>query len=231
MMEKQGTSSSGGLAILGVILAVCVVVAYFLSTIVSNPGPPVEEVVPGGGTVGVDQISEGETTGPAVQEPVTTQGPEPGFPPREGIEAIMAQVRGLAEICDGINAFHASEGRYPETLDVLSGTIGLTLPDNPFMQGMPVQPVNDGDFSPGGFLYRTYSSEAGGEAEGFIVFAYADAPANGMTMSNPGDMISPMFFNPPINGPLAGITVAMNEKGEVINLNKYSETSIEENED
>jgi len=240
---KKG-SATGGLVILGVIVVVCIVLAYYLSTLMSaGRQPPIEEIVrvaqnqaaqaPGPQGEPVDGIAEEPSTGNEGEAPVSSPGAAgegvTGRPevesterhPPEEVDAINAQIRGLGTVSDAITSFRLLHERYPENVDELVRSEGLEFWDNPYRPGTPVEHVAPGGFSPGGFTYLPSRARRGGPIEGFILMGYADKPENGVTVSEPLNLIWPYVFDPPIDTPLRGVALAMGEDRALIELSEF----------
>jgi len=198
-------TSTGGLVMLGSILVVCVVVAYFLSTLITQSQPPVEEPT-------------NPPEGQAAAGPSRSLPEEALAPP--GLEAVMFQLRGLASVCGALNTYRDESGQYPLSLEELVEQTGFVLPDNPYLPGTPVQPLMPGDFAAGGISYHRFLDLDIGTG-GYILFAYADQPGFGVTIEDPTEIILPSVFDPPIEVPLRGISAAMDDGGNALDLAVY----------
>jgi hypothetical protein len=240
---KKG-SPTGGLVILGAIVVVCVVLACYLSTLMpAGRQPPIEEIVrapqnptaqaPGRQREPVEGIAEKPPTGDEGEAPVSSPGavgegvvekPEVESTerrPPEEIDAVNAQVRGLGSVSDAITSFRLLHERYPEDIDEVVQSEGLEFWDNPYRPGTPVEHVAPGGFSPGGFTYLPSRARRGGPVEGFVLIGYADKLENGVTISEPLNLVWPYVFDPPINTPLRGVALAMGEDRALIELSEF----------
>ncbi len=218
-------SPVGGFAVLGVIVILCVVLAYYLSSLMSESGPPAGE------RIWSPTDSPAETDQPVTSPPQSVSRPEPeaGLS-QEDRAALAAQIRALGEIGAAISSFKQAYGRYPANIDELTGLTGFNLPDSPVDPNVPIVHVAPGDFYPGGFTYVPYVSRRQGPVEGFILVGYFDRPDKGVTIERPAELVWPYTLDPLIELPFEGVSVAMGEGAVLIELTEYS-NSTNESED
>ncbi len=222
--EKKGSSLSG-LAILGMILVVCVIIAYFLTMLV-NPGPQREVVKPPplpDVSHPSSQMPDGtvdDVNGDA-DDSVPEWVGQTNRPPRMGIEASIFQLRGLATISQVISQFRLETGEYPDDFSKVLERIDFHLPENPFEPGTPVEYLQAGEYKPGGFSYHPFINFPGGLLDGFVLFGYAETEEAGITVDDPDWLIGTSEFDPPLEVPITGIAVAVDEAGEPVDLSHF----------
>ena len=224
---REKRSPVPGFIILGSIVVICVMVAYYLSTLMVTDEEPARRIFP--------DRTEMQTPGDVETDQDTTEPPEeaevqlPDFT-REGIEAVNAQIRGLGEISDSVTSFRMAENRYPRDIDELIDLTGLELPENPYDPDVTAIEVEPGEFYPGGFTYLPFYSRREGPIEGFVLLGYAADRDGGTTIDRPADLVWPYIFDPPIEEPIPSVSVAMGEGRQLIDISDFTETTSEERE-
>ena len=217
MHERK--SPVAGFFILGSILVICLIIAYYLSTFIDSTDESGEEIFTA--RPQPEMTTEPEVVETQSEPPAIVPDNPPNFT-REGIEAINAQIRGLGDISDSITSFRMAENRYPRDIDELTQLTGLELPENPFDPDVPVREVAPGDFYPGGFTYIPFHSRREGPIEGFVLLGYTDNRNGGTLIDRPADLVWPYIFDPPIELPMPGVSVAMGEGRQLIDISDFT---------
>jgi hypothetical protein len=221
---RERKSPVAGFVILGSIVVICLVLAYYLSTFMES-GEEQEEnvVIP---RLNPEMTAEEEATETPSELHEMIHEPPPNIT-REGIEAVNAQVRGLGEISDAVMSFRLAEDRYPIDMEELIRFTELELPENPYDPEVPMREVAPGDFYPGGFSYLPFYSRREGPIEGFVLIGYTDDPTGGTLIDRPADLVWPYIFDPPIESPMPGVSVVMGEGRQLIDISDFTDTSQE----
>jgi hypothetical protein len=247
-------ASPGGYIILGLILLACVAAAYFLSIppkakvapvnpIANAPTDSLPSNLPGQFNQADIALSAG------AHEPITItddQGvtstlfspddvnPDDSSgitPPAGDNKFAEAQKAFLVEVSSAISSFRLSQGRYPSSIEELISQTSIAMPVNPCNPPSKVKFTDPSTYSACDFSYLPFSSKDDGSIDGFILIAYADKVENGVTIDDPATLVWPASVSPEFNTPIYGVSLAIHEGGNVIDLSSYEKSSNTQNEE